>query len=364
MQSVNQETSLLEYSGGLITAISLTLVSACSGDRYHKPELSVAISRGLDGENLIQETAENAGKRLRVKLLTNTYAVGISSSLNQLRTTRGTIQYTQLILAQGARPFLPEQIPSAKCWRVNDLKSWIGLQKLLNQSPQRVAIVGAGMIGCEFSEDLIKAGHEVTIINRDPYPLITLLPELAAKYLTKSMAQQGIDHRPNAEIVNLKTSENGSSQLLLKDGSSVAYDQLIVATGLMTETRLSKQASLTFNRGIAVNSANLQTSDKDIYALGDCISLDGISCRFIEPIQHQAKAIAQSIFGLNQKGYEHTSPLIRLKTRALPIVIRGLPQPEGRWQTVSENELLMDQYLGSEKIATLELDLSKMNDVA
>lgn len=345
--------------------IPVTLVSACNGDRYHKPELSVAISRGLKGETLIQETAEQAGKRLRVKLLTNTYAVGINSSANQLRTTRGSIKYTQLVLAQGARSFLPEQIPADKCWRINDLKSWLGLEKLLAQSLQRIVIVGAGMIGCEFAEDLNKAGHQVTVVNRDHYPLNTLIPEIAANYLIEAMAQQGIDYRAGAEIMKLTLSATGDSQLILKDGSFIDYDHLIVATGLITETRLSNQAGLDFNHGVAVKSTNLQTSIKDIYALGDCISLDGISCRFIEPIAHQARAIVDSILGLNQASYQHAQPLIRLKTRTLPIVVRGLPKSDGIWLTVKkdDNELVMEQYLNSGLIASLRMDLSKLTRV-
>ncbi|MFT6259960.1 MAG: rubredoxin-NAD+ reductase [Bermanella sp.] len=348
------------------THIPIALVSACNGERYHKPELSVAISRGLDGDKLIQETAEQAGRRLRVKLLTNTFAVGINPSAKQLRTTRGSIQYTQLILAQGSRAFLPEQVSAEQCWRVNDLASWSGLEKLLRQSSQRVAIIGAGMIGCELAEDLNKAGHRVTLINRDPYPLSTLIPEIASKFLTQSMDQQGIDHRANADINEIRKTDSGDSELSLKDGSSVVYDQLIVATGLITDTRLAKQAGLIFNRGIVVDSSNLQTSQKDIYALGDCISIDGVPCRFIEPIQHQARAIANSILELKQPCYQHTPPVIRLKTRTLPIVVRGLPQSNGKWITVNKNddELVMEQHLADDVIALLRVDLSRLKKSA
>jgi rubredoxin-NAD+ reductase len=346
--------------------IPITLVSACNGDRYHKPELSVAISRGLNGEKLIKETAVQAGKRLGVKLLTKTFAVSINPSINELRTTRGSIQYTQLILAQGAKPFLPEQFSTEKCWSINDLTSWIGLEQLLRASPQRIAIVGAGMIGCELAEDLNKAGHKVTMVNRDAYPLNNLLPETAANLLIESMVQQGIKHHANAEIDKVYTTQDGHSQILLKSGQSITYDHVIVATGLMTENRLAKKANLKFNRGIAVDPYNLQTSDKNIYALGDCISFSGIPCRFIEPIQHQARAIVNNIFSLNEPGYEHTQPIIRLKTRSLPIVVRGLPQEKGEWKVVSHthDELVMEQYVNKEVVALLRLDLSQQKKAA
>ncbi|RPH19881.1 MAG: rubredoxin [Alteromonadaceae bacterium TMED7] len=358
--------SVIEAIRKVDTEVPITLVSACNGHRYHKPELSVAISRGLDGEKLVKETAEQAGKRLQVKLLTSTFAVSINSSVNELRTTRGTVQYTQLILAQGAKPFLPEELSSEKCWSINDLKSWMGLEELLRSSPQRIAIIGAGMIGCELAEDLNKAGHKVTILNRDPYPLSTLLPETAANFLVESMEQQGIKHLSNTEVNEVRTTTDGYSQLILNNDTTVIYDHLIVATGLITESRLASKANLEFNRGIAVDPTSLQTSKDNIYALGDCISFNGIPCRFIEPIQYQARAIVNDIFSLNEAGYKHNPPIIRLKTRSLPVVIRGLPQGKGEWRVVNHNhdELVMEQHLNNEIFASLRLDFSPRNKAA
>ena len=70
--------------------LPITLVSACSGHRYDKPMLSVAIARGLDGSALIRETGAAAAERLQVKLLANTHAVHICTKSQQLRTTKGT----------------------------------------------------------------------------------------------------------------------------------------------------------------------------------------------------------------------------------------------------------------------------------
>ncbi len=346
--------------------IPITLVSACNGDRYHKPELSVAISRNMDVKKLIQENAEQAATVYRIKLLTNSYAVGIETHTCQLRTTRGTLNYTKLILAQGSKTFLPSQLPAEECWRINHISSWGGLQERLSKNSQRVAIVGAGMIGCELAEDLNKAGHHVTLINRDPYPLATLLPEKAADFLTEAMANLGISHIANAEINQLVKSKDGSRKLELRDKGAIAYDHLIVATGLITDSYLAKQANLKFNRGIVVDEKKLQTSNENIYALGDCISLNGVPCRFIEPIQHQARAIANDILELNQDNYNHAAPVIRLKTRCLPIVIRGLPDAEGTWHTVSADRysLIMEQQKDHETVASLSLDLSKLDKAA
>ena len=98
-------------------------------------------------------------------------------------------------------------------------------------------------------------------------------------------------------------SENGDGKkvILLDNGTTIEYDQLIVATGLVTDNRLAIQAGIEFDNGIAVNPKNLQTSHENIYALGDCISIKGNPCRFVEPIQKQASSIASSILELNPK---------------------------------------------------------------
>ena len=146
--------------------IAITLVCACNGDRYHKPELSIAFSRKLTAKTLIRETAHQAAARLGVQLLNNTFATGLTPTMQQLRTTRGTLSYTHLILAQGSKSYLPAPFDSDTCWRINDLQCWNALAEKLQTDTQRVAIVGAGMIGCEIAEDIANTGHQVTLINR------------------------------------------------------------------------------------------------------------------------------------------------------------------------------------------------------
>lgn len=346
--------------------VPITLISGCSADRYHKPELAVSMSRGLDAEKLIRESGLDAAKRLRVRLMSHTYAVGLSPSMHQLRTTRGSIPYTQLVLAQGSRPMLPDTLAEKNCWRVNDLKGWQGLEQALRSGPQHVAIVGSGMIGCELAEDLQQAGHQVTIVSREARPLERLLPEVAATRLRESLVALGIHFLASRDLTSTQSDDTGHYQLMFEDGSSLECDQLVAATGLATDNRLACQAGLAFDRGIAVDPDTLQTSEPDIYALGDCISLAGEPCRFIEPIKHQAQAIAHGILGLSTSHYEHQQPVVRLKTRSLPIVIHGMPVADGEWHTVCDNdkELIVEQRIRDEVVAQLQVNFSKQRKAA
>lgn len=349
--------STVEALRELDCEVPITLISACKGDRYHKPELSVAMGRGLTAEKLVRETAVDAARRLGVQLMTETFVVGLSPSLHQLRTTRGTLGYTRLVLAQGARPALPAELPPALCWRVNDLAGWSGLQAQLAREPQRVAIIGAGMVGCELAEDFARAGHRVTLLDRQALPLAGLLPEIAAQRLRQSQESLGVDYLGAVQVAGISVRDDGSKQITTQCGQSLVVDQVVAATGLVTDNRLARMAGLAFDKGIRVDPCTLQTTAADVYALGDCVSLDGTACRFIEPIARQARVIAHAVLGKTGESYAHSQPVIRLKTRALPIEMHGTPCAEGEWCVVREDDsyLLMEQQVGGRTVSTLRV---------
>lgn len=351
----------VEAVRSLNTETPITLISACAGNLYHKPELSVALSRGMTESAIIRESATDAAARLGVKLYTETFVVGLSPSLHQLRTTRGTLTYTKLILAQGAKPILPPQFPPHLCWRVNDLAGWSGLQAKLAQRNQHITIVGAGMIGCEMAEDFAKAGHRVTLIDRQELPLGGLLPPAAAARLKANQVKLGISYFGCTEVESIQAENDGAKRISTSGGTQIVCDHIVVAIGLVTDNRLARAAGLGFERGIQVNTQTLETSAKDVFALGDCVSLDGDACRFIEPIAKQAMVIARQALGLVCAGYEHTQPVIRLKTKSLPIEIHGSPCREGQWVVVTEdaNQLVMQQLINGTPGSTLRVGSAK-----
>jgi rubredoxin---NAD+ reductase len=112
-------------------AMPITLVTACNGDVYDKPMLSVAMARGMQPENLPKETGAAAAARLGVKLLAHTQAMRITPASRQLRTTRGTLRYRHLVLAHGARARNLPQLPDALCWRINHLQTYAKFRSAL-----------------------------------------------------------------------------------------------------------------------------------------------------------------------------------------------------------------------------------------
>ena len=337
--------------------VPITLVTACEGDRYLKPELSIALRRHSSRESLVRETGVASAERLRVRLMRETFAVGLSPALHQLRTTRGNLQYTSLILAHGARPALPEVLPAHLCWRINDLDAWVRLKRQLGDTPKHIVIIGAGMVGCELADDFMTAGHRVTLLDVQKAPLAALLPEQASERLRAALEVAGVKFMGATQVAGVTQLAHGAKSVALVGAAALECDEVVAATGLVTDTRLAVGAQLTINRGIVVDALTLQTSASDVYALGDCVSIHGMPCRFIEPIAKQAHAIASAIAGHVDAPYSHSAPVIRLKTHSLPVVMHGVPVPHGQWRVVTETtqQLKMAQQVEGVDCCTLEL---------
>ena len=109
--------------------------------------------------------------------------MSIDADARRLRTTRGSLRYSHLVLAHGAEPVLPAALPAALVWRVNDLVAYRRLRAVLAARPQRLAIVGAGLVGCELANDLALAGHSISLLDLQPRPLAAQLPALASERL-------------------------------------------------------------------------------------------------------------------------------------------------------------------------------------
>jgi rubredoxin-NAD+ reductase len=290
-------------------------------------------------------------------LLADTFIVGLTPSLHQLRTTRGTLSYDNLVLAMGAQPALLSALPAQLCWRINELTAWTGLHQKLHAGPKRIVIVGAGMVGCELADDFARAGHQVVLLDLQPQPLAFLIPLEASERLRSGLEQAGVSFVGAVQVASVMVSQDGSKRVTTHCGRTFEADEVVAATGLVTDARIPKAAGLAFNRGVAVDAKTLQTSAPEVFALGDCVSIEGSPCRFIEPISKQANAIAHAILNIEYSGYTHTQPVIRLKTKSMPVVLHGLPVSEGIWET-NENTpdlLKMEQsYLG-QVVATLEI---------
>lgn len=179
--------------------IPVTLVTADNGDRYHKPMLTMAISQNKSAADLVRATGEAAAEAAGVTLLANTHVKDIDAVNQKLQLTSTAqsdttaIGYDKLVLAMGAHPIFPKSLPQDLVWHVNHIERFGQLQEQLATGSQHVAIIGAGMVGTEIAEDLLKAGHKVTLIDLNDAPLSQMLPPQATARIAQAVQSQGIE---------------------------------------------------------------------------------------------------------------------------------------------------------------------------
>lgn len=353
--------------------VPITLITTDSGDRYHKPMLTMAISQNKQASDLVRATGADAAKAAQVTLLANTQVTDIDPAsqtvqlISALRsdpvyTNYATISYDKLVLAVGAHPIFPKSLPEDLVWHVNHIERFGQLQEKLAAGSQHVAIVGAGMVGTEIAEDLLKAGHQVTLIDLNDAPLSQMLPAKATARIAEAVKSQGINFLGGYQVTDVIRINDGNDIERLqvsyeplasneestesKQSDILIVDHVIASTGLTVDGTLPTAAGVQFNRrtGIEVDAPTLRTTTDNIYAIGDCMSINGVACRYVAPLRAQAATIADDVLGLEHSGYEHKPPMIRLKNKAISVMVTGVPQANGNWQitTESNDELIMD----------------------
>ncbi|MDB5932244.1 MAG: trkA-N domain protein [Polaromonas sp.] len=311
---------LAESLRALDASLPITLVTACAGDVYDKPLLSIAMARQIELPRLVRETGLDAARRLDVRLLAHTHAIRICTDSRQLRTTRGSLRYDRLVLAHGAQAALPPALPAALCWRINHLGAYLRLRAALGTTPKDVLIVGAGLIGSELANDLALGGHRITLLDVQTEPLARWPSAQAGAQVLEAWKDLSIRFIGNVKVAKVER-EKGQYRVTTECGQRFAADQVIAAAGLQTPGRLALSAGLAWQHGIAVDGATLRTSDERIHAMGDCITIDGQASRYIEPIARQARTIAAQLTGSRPVPYEARPAVVRVKTTSRPLTL-------------------------------------------
>ena len=316
----------------------ITLIAQDSGDFYSKPMLSNALGQGKTAESLVTTAAAEMTKQLGITLLPRTEVIGIRRERKELQTSAGVIEYRRLVLALGADPIrLPLQGNAADAVvSVNDLADYAKFRGLLEAAKRRaktVAIIGAGLIGCEFANDLAGAGYAVTVIDPTAYPLSGLMPELAGKQLLAPLASLGVTWRFGVAVKAVDRDSTGYA-LTLTDESALHADVVLSAVGLRPRIGLARSAGLAVNRGIVVD-AQLRSSDSDIFALGDCGEIEGRVLPYVLPIMHAARALAQVLAGKDARVEFPAMPVV-VKTPAHPVAVLPVARDAiGAWRVLA-----------------------------
>ncbi|WP_319784445.1 FAD-dependent oxidoreductase [Oceanisphaera sp. IT1-181] len=308
--------------------LSITLFTADDGALYSKPALSNALALGKDGDSLISEPALAWEQRLGVRVYPHTRVERIDRENKQLHTNIGIYPYGRLVLATGASPIvIPVEGEQSAMLSVNDLGDYRRFRQQL-VGKKHVTILGDGLIGCEFANDLAAQGVSVTVVGLGQWPMERLIPQPLGLALQLALSDLGVDWALQDSIGRIDGEDEGYC-LQLQSGRVLNTDLVLSAVGLRPSAGLAQAAGLATGRGISVDSCH-QTSDPHIFALGDCAELEGQWLPYIAPINQAMPALVNSLLGTLTPAALRPAPVL-VKTPVLPLSIMPA-SGEGEWR--------------------------------
>ena len=314
--------------------VPITLITREPGYFYSKPMLSTALASKKEASQLITTASEGMASQLGINILSQTDVSAIDTAAQKLQTSAGLISYGKLVLALGADQIrIPlEGNAVSEVLTVNDLEDYEKFRKAI-AGKKKVVILGAGLIGCEFANDLVLGGYEVDVIDLAPQVLGRLLPEAAAKELQNKLSEAGVRWHFSTTVQTVN--RNGDAlEIKLANGNSISCDVTLSAVGLKPRLDLAKAAGIKTGAGIQVNR-DLETSSSNIYSFGDCAEVDGLVLPYVMPIMQAARALAPTLLG-QVTALSYPAMPVMVKTPALPTVVsppaKGV---NGQWKTTA-----------------------------
>lgn len=337
------------------TATPLILISRGSADYYYKPDISEALSKGNTPDGLIKKSAGEMAAELSAEIRAHSEVMAIEAPACEVCLGHERLAYKKLVLANGAESISPPLASDSadNVHKINNIADYIAFRPVLDAA-KRVIVLGAGLIGCEFSNDLITHGICVDCVDPIAWPLQRFLPAACGEVVRDELAAAGVNWHLGRTTVAIQRNLDSSLCVKLDNGHTLDADAVLSAVGVRPATGLARAAGLTVNHGVVVDR-ELRTSDPHIYALGDCAEVDGLFRPFVAPLMQAARALGKTLAGMPTRVRYPALPII-VKTPACPTIIYPPIDQEGVWEINGEPPNLVARFLVSgEKLSGFAL---------
>lgn len=304
----------------------LLIISADDGRSYSKPMLSTGFAKNKQADELVMADVGAMAEQLNAELRTHTRVTRIEPEAKRLWMGNEALVYRDLVLALGADPIqldIPGDAAEA-VFSINDLEDYDRFRQAV-AGKQRVLLMGAGLIGCEFANDLTSGGLSVSVVAPCEHVMPGLIQPAAAAAVQQSLSDLGVQFHLGSVVSQLKR-DGDALCAQLSDGQVINCDAVVSAIGLRPRTQLAADAGLAVARGVVVDR-QLQSSLAHVYALGDCAEVDGLNLQYVMPLMNCARALAKTLAGEPTAVSYGAMPVV-VKTPACPLVVA--PPPAGR----------------------------------
>lgn len=323
------------------------IISQDDAHSYSKPMLSTGFTKNKSADELSMADPGKMASQLKASIRNFTTVTKIDPQHSSIHIDNEIIPYSQLVLALGAKVnklnFPGSEL--SKVVSINDLMDYRVFREALKPE-QHILIMGAGLIGCEYANDLLNGGYSVTVVDPASTAMNGLIPSDAGKALAQGLKDAGADMMFEHYVQQIDELDNSSLCATLNNGHKIPCDLVISAIGLKPNIQLAEQAGLSCKQGI-ITDHFLQTSAKNIFALGDCAETLNEVRLYVLPLMASARALAKTLTGEPTAVNFGIMP-IATKTPACPVVTVPPKAEKGTWLFEQEQSGLIGKFINEE----------------
>ena len=261
-------------------------------------------------DSLLVQTPESLKSRFNLDVRPFHEVISISPAEHTVTVRNDGQEFTEgydkLILSPGAKPFVPaiEGLAEAKnAYTLRNIPDLDEIMATLDNQPKEAVVIGAGFIGLEMAENLTKHGLQVTIVEKAPHVLPPLDQEMAA-FVQTELVKNGVRVITSQSATRF---EDQGKIIVLENGQKITSDLTILSVGVEPENSLAKAAGIELGlRGGILVDEHYETSQKDIFAVGDAIVVkqeitdQDALISLASPANRQGRQVADVIAGLGR----------------------------------------------------------------
>ncbi|HAR4541917.1 TPA: NAD(P)/FAD-dependent oxidoreductase [Staphylococcus aureus] len=286
----------------------------------------IMLSNILQNKMTVEETIMNPYEWYEehdIKLITNDPVVDVDRANQNVTTANGIeVAYDKLIFATGSKAFVipvpGSTLPSVIGWRtIDDTEQMMNIAK----TKKKAIVIGGGLLGLECARGLLDQGMEVTVLHLAEWLMEMQLDRKAGNMLKADLEKQGMKFEMQANTTEI-LGEDDVEGVKLADGREIPTDLVVMAVGIRPYTEVAKESGLDVNRGIVVNDV-MQTSDSNVYAVGECAEHNGKVYGLVAPLYEQGKVLADHLTNKETNGYKGSTTFTSLKVSGCDLYSAG-----------------------------------------
>lgn len=287
---------------------------------YDRVRLSSYLAGDVNREELELDAPETSVGEFEFR--SNCTVVWIDRKAKKIKDAAGNVQrYLHLVLAVGSRPFVPA-IGNVHFEGVYTFRSLGEADELFARRlrSRHTVVIGGGLLGLETARAMQNYNTKITVIEHNQWLMMQQLDEVGAGYLKNYVEDNGVCVELGDSVVSILGNERVEA-VSLRSGKEISCDTVIIATGIKPNIELARDSGLSFRKGIRVNDY-LETSDKNIYAIGECAEHKSNVYGLVKPGLDQAAVLADRLSGGDSK-YVGSLESTRLKVMTQSVLSIG-----------------------------------------